>query len=109
MEEREGCIPGPLSGSPELLESLLTLENVTQDFPLNNGGKLVVLRDFSLCIKDIKHKPQIISLLGPSGAGKTSALRIIAGLEKPKSGHVLITNGVQNEMRQVRIGDVGVV
>jgi NitT/TauT family transport system ATP-binding protein len=109
MGEREDCIPGPLSGKPELLESLLKLENVTQEFSLNNGGKLVVLRDFSLCIKDIKHKPQIISLLGPSGAGKTTVLRIIAGLDKPKSGHVLITNGVQNQMRQVRVGDVGVV
>src|SRR5438552_12784411 len=108
MAEREDCIPGPLSGQPEMLESLLTLENVTQEFTLNDGGKLVVLRDFSLCIKDIKHKPQIISLLGPSGAGKTTALRIIAGLDRPKSGCVLITNG-ERELRQVRIGDVGVV
>ena len=29
-------------------------------------------------------------LLGPSGAGKTTTLRIIAGLEKPDSGRVFI-------------------
>jgi multiple sugar transport system ATP-binding protein len=30
-------------------------------------------------------------LLGPSGAGKTTTLRVIAGLEKPDTGKVLIT------------------
>jgi NitT/TauT family transport system ATP-binding protein len=109
MAEREDCISGPLSTNPELLEQLLTVENVTQEFLTNNGGKVTVLRNMSLCIQDIKFKPQIISLLGPSGAGKTTALRIISGMDKPKSGQVLITNGNKNEMRPVKVGDVGVV
>src|SRR5947199_3913959 len=109
MSERENCISGPLTSGSEILETLLTLENVSQEFVLNNGKKLVVLRDLSLSIKDIKYKPQIISLLGPSGAGKTTVLRIIAALDKPTSGQVLITNGAPNGMRPVKVGDVGVV
>ena len=35
---------------------------------------------------------QFFSLLGPSGCGKTTLLRLIAGFERPSSGHLLIDN-----------------
>lgn len=92
-----------------MLETLLTLDNVSKEFPMNDGTTFVALKDLSLVIHNIEHKPQIVSLLGPSGAGKTTALRIIAGLDRPTAGQVLITNGDGESMRQARVGDVGVV
>jgi ABC-type nitrate/sulfonate/bicarbonate transport system ATPase subunit len=108
MTESEECAPGPVD-KLETNGSLLTLEGVCKSFAMNDGSSFVALRDLSLTILDNKNKPQIVSLLGPSGAGKTTALRIIAGLDKPTSGCVTITNGVANQMRPVRVGDVGVV
>ncbi|MBS1810019.1 MAG: ABC transporter ATP-binding protein [Acidobacteria bacterium] len=103
------CIPGPLAHPPERLETLLHIEQVSKEFPMNDGSTFVALKDFTLEIQNIKDKPQIVSLLGPSGAGKTTALRILAGLDRPTSGCVFITNGDGQSLRPVRVGDVGVV
>jgi NitT/TauT family transport system ATP-binding protein len=88
------------------MEELLKIENVCKSFRLNDGKVLPVLSDVSLTIVNIPEKPQIVSILGPSGGGKTTLLRILAGLDKPDSGRVILKDGV---MRDVRLGDVGVV
>ncbi len=103
------CITGPLDHPPERLETLLKIENINREFPMNDGTTFVALKNFTLTVHNIKDKPQIISLLGPSGAGKTTALRIIAGLDRPTGGQVFITNGDGEHLRPVRVGDVGVV
>ena len=50
--------------------------------------KILALEDINLIIED----GQFFVLLGPSGAGKTTTLRCIAGLEKVDSGSVLFDN-----------------
>lgn len=88
------------------MEELLNIDNVSKRFPLNDGKTLQVLSDVNLRILNIPEKPQILSILGPSGGGKTTLLRILAGLDKPDSGRVVIKDG---SMREVKIGDIGVV
>ena len=51
-----------------------------------NFGDFVALADINLNIPT----GQLTALLGPSGGGKTTLLRIIAGLESPDSGSVVI-------------------
>lgn len=97
------------SKAKDLSKCLLQLENVCKEFPMNDGSKFMALKNLSLTIEDIPDRPQIVSLLGPSGAGKTTALRIIAALDKPTTGRVAITNGVPGGLRPVKVGDVGVV
>jgi NitT/TauT family transport system ATP-binding protein len=109
MDDQSKCLPGPLSGPPVILETLLRVEDIDKEFPTNDGGTFVALRGFSLTISNIDGKPQIVGLLGPSGAGKTTALRIIAALDRPTSGQVEISDGAAGKLRPVRLGDVGVV
>jgi branched-chain amino acid transport system ATP-binding protein len=47
-------------------------------------GKVHVLRDVSLTVQE----GEIVSILGPNAAGKTTALRVIAGLKAPSAGTV---------------------
>lgn len=48
-------------------------------------GEKAVLEDVSLCIPE----RQITCLFGPSGKGKTTVLRLLAGLETADSGEVI--------------------
>ena len=49
-------------------------------------GSRSALRDLDLMVRD----GEFFVLLGQTGAGKTTTLRIVAGLERPTSGEVLI-------------------
>jgi multiple sugar transport system ATP-binding protein len=59
----------------------VVLEAVSKHF-----GDTQALADLSLSVKD----GEILVLLGPTGAGKTTSLRLIAGLAKPDGGRVFI-------------------
>lgn len=59
--------------------SLLKLENLSKRF-----GDFWAVRDVALEIE----KGEIFGLLGASGSGKTTVLRMIAGLETPSAGNV---------------------
>lgn len=60
---------------------LLELKNLTKSFGTNQ-----VLKGIDMKIEE----GEFITLLGSSGCGKTTTLRIIAGLEEPDEGQVLL-------------------
>jgi multiple sugar transport system ATP-binding protein len=49
-------------------------------------GQIDAVRDLSLVVSD----GEFIVLLGPSGAGKTTTLRLVTGLERPDAGAIFI-------------------
>ena len=58
---------------------MLELRNISKRF-----GDKQILSDFNLSI----HEGKILAIVGPSGGGKTTLLRMLAGLEKIDSGEV---------------------
>jgi len=65
--------------------SIIKLENISYSYP-----EEIVLEKLSLEIE----KNKITYLLGDSGSGKTTILRLIAGLEIPREGKIFIENKV---------------
>ena len=61
--------------------------------------KLEVLKGIDLEI----NKGEIVSIMGPSGAGKTSLLQLLGTLEKPNSGSILINNINPNSLNQIEL------
>jgi molybdate transport system ATP-binding protein len=57
------------------------------------------LRDFSVELS-FRVDDEILVLFGPSGAGKTSTLRMIAGLERPDSGEIRLGERLLYSSRQ---------
>ena len=66
----------------------LTLKNLSKSY-----GDVAAVRNLSLDI----HDREFFVLLGPTGAGKTTTLRCIAGLERPESGEVWIGDDLVND------------
>ncbi len=60
---------------------MIKITNVNKAF---NHGTIKVLHDLSLTIND----GELVVILGASGSGKSTALNIMAGLERPDSGSV---------------------
>ena len=69
-----------------MIKNFLEIENVT--FEAGNKSKV---NNVSL---SIENEGDIICLLGPSGIGKTTILRTIAGLEKIQSGKIKLKNKI---------------
>ncbi|HEV3420532.1 MAG TPA: ATP-binding cassette domain-containing protein [Candidatus Acidoferrum sp.] len=85
-------------------ETLLKIDHVGLSYE-----DKVILRDVNAEIRDIVREGhtqgQVVGFLGPSGIGKTQLFRIIAGLNHPTSGQVL----VNSTLTPVKAGMVGVV
>src|SRR5512133_2779986 len=69
----------------------IQLKNVTKQF-----GEVTAVNSVSFSVKE----GELMALLGPSGGGKTTVLRMIAGLEMPTAGDIFI--------RGQRVNDVSV-
>ncbi|OGC86117.1 hypothetical protein A2949_01645 [Candidatus Adlerbacteria bacterium RIFCSPLOWO2_01_FULL_54_21b] len=74
-------------GEPFIFKRALELKNVSLSY-----GKKRVLRDFSCTVK----RGEVVGIVGPSGAGKTSVADILLRLFTPDNGEVLL-DGVPME------------
>jgi NitT/TauT family transport system ATP-binding protein len=67
------------------MEAIIKLEDIGLTFA-RDGQSTEVLRDFSLEVP----AGRFVAIIGPSGVGKSTLLRVVAGLLPPTSGRVTI-------------------
>lgn len=73
--------PSANSNSSQNSDALLRFENISVSY-----GLIQALHGVSFSVK----KGQIVTLVGANGAGKSTTLRAISGLVKPKSGSIYL-------------------
>ena len=88
---------------------LVTIENLSKSY-IRGTQEIRVLNDVSLTVR----RSEFLSLMGPSGSGKTTLLNLIAGIDRPNSGRIVVgdTNIVtlsEAELSKWRASNVGFI
>jgi len=69
------------------MSPIVSLRNVTKSY-VRGKQKVEVLHGVNLDI----HRGEFLALMGPSGSGKTTLLNLIAGLDQPTTGEVMVSD-----------------
>lgn len=72
---------------------IVQLKNVVKRFPVGND-EVTVLHDISLNV----HQGEFVSIVGPSGNGKSTLLNMVTGIDRPSSGQVIVTGRAVQDM-----------
>lgn len=97
--------PEPSRDPSDIGEPVIKAEDLEKKFVLIKGGKVLEVKDINFNVK----KGEIVSLIGPSGAGKTVLLRMVAGIDYPDDGKVYFKfNNEWVDMHQPGIKRMGV-
>ena len=74
---------------------MIRLENVSKSY--NNG--VHALRDINLTIED----GEFVYIIGPTGSGKSTLIKLLDGEEIPDQGHVLVNDVDVGKLRHSKV------
>ena len=69
-------------------DKFISIEGITRRFPAPGGGTTTVFEDLWLSMQ----RGDFTCIIGHSGCGKTTVLNILAGLDAPSEGTVIVDN-----------------
>jgi putative ABC transport system ATP-binding protein len=105
----QGTAQSAAEAGSSVRDAALEALDVRKSLPLGHG-RLDILKGISLRVEH----GELVAIVGPSGSGKSTLLGIIAGLDSPTSGRVLvdgvdITKMSEGKLAAVRNQKIGMV
>lgn len=88
---------------------IVEVRNLYKSFT-RGSEEIKVLQDLNLTVQEA----EFLTLMGPSGSGKTTLLNLIAGLDRPTSGTIIVKDQIissmsESELARWRTRNVGFV
>ena len=80
-------------GSP-----IVEIKDVVKSFPLGNT-KIKILKGISFTVQP----GEFVSIVGPSGNGKSTLLNMITGIDRPSSGEIIVTGKPVHKMSEDKL------
>ena len=88
---------------------IVQVKDVVKSFPVGDD-EITILKGISFDVQ----KGEFLSIVGPSGNGKSTLLNMITGIDRPSDGEVIVTgcevhNMSENQLATWRGGNVGII
>jgi putative ABC transport system ATP-binding protein len=94
---------------PNGKQPIIQVKNVVKDFQVGES-QLTILKDISFEVQ----AGEFVSIVGPSGNGKSTLLNMMTGIDRPSAGEILVTGRAvhrmsENELAAWRGENVGII
>ncbi len=77
---------------------VVQIKDVVKSFPVGDG-EVTILKGLSFDVKD----GEFVSIVGPSGNGKSTLLNMITGIDRPTDGEVIVTGKQVHKMSENKL------
>ena len=99
-------LSAPVTTQGEAQPATIELRDVSKRFRTPSGDIYTALRDFTLTVP----RGEFVSIVGPTGCGKSTTLALVSGLDRPSAGDVRVmgrpVSAVGRQLGYVFQGDV---
>ena len=90
-------------------KTIVELKDIVKSFPVGDD-EITILHGISLNIE----QGEFVSIVGPSGNGKSTLLNMVTGIDRPSSGEVIVSGRPVHEMSENQLArwrgqDVGII
>jgi len=79
-------------------DNVVQVLELVKSFPVG-GGEVTVLKGISFEV----HPGEFVSIVGPSGNGKSTLLNMITGIDRPTAGQVIVTGQEVHKLSENRL------